>query len=124
MELFNTGNSDIIHLLMDTFFVKSSPDLSTTQDKSSNFFSGFNLEPIFLVCGISEDTMEVTIFTEILERRFRERMTQKCFREEQDQWFSEFTVNLTTEDMEDVGGGSTVDDLHVAILVLTVEFVL
>jgi len=36
-------------------------------------------------------------------------------------WFSEFSQILSSENVEVIGRSSSVDDLHVAVLVLTVE---
>ena len=36
-------------------------------------------------------------------------------------WFSEFSQILSSENVEVIGRGSSVNDLHVAVLVLTVE---
>lgn len=122
-ELIKERGGGTVNLLVNTFFVKRSPNLSTAKDKSLDFFMRFDLVFIFLMSSIPKNAMETAVITEIFKRRSSERMTQQRFREEEDQRLSEFTVDLTTKNVEDVGRRSAVNNLHVAILMLTVDFV-
>ena len=85
-----------VNLLVNTFFVKRSPNLSTAKDKSLDFFMRFDLVFIFLMSSIPKDAMETALITEIFKRRSSERMAQQRFREEEDQRLSEFTMDLAT----------------------------
>lgn len=97
-------------------------DLAGTQDDALDLLGLVDLEGgIFGVLGILDDPLEVALASEVLDVGAGERVTQKSLGEEGDQRLAELAVHLATENVEVVGGGGAVCDLHVAVLVLTLE---
>jgi len=66
-----------INLLIMTFLMEMSPNLSTAKNESFDLLLGLNLELILIMSSIAKNTMEMTITLKIRQFRFRERMTQK-----------------------------------------------
>jgi len=66
-----------INLLIMTFLMEMSPNLSTAKNESFDLLLGLNLELILIMSSIAKNAMEMTITLKIRQFRFRERMTQK-----------------------------------------------
>lgn len=116
--MFDSGDGDIVDASLLTFCEKSEVNLSRTQNVSNDFF---RLDETFRF-RFRDVTLEMGIGTELFDRGTGLRVTEKVFREEDDERLSVITVDLSSEGVEDVGGYGRVDELHVAILMLSEEF--
>jgi hypothetical protein len=122
VELLNTGDRCVGDLVGLTVLEQGGEDLAGTEDDTLDLFGLVNLEGGVLgVHGVLDDPPEVALTSEVLDVRASEGVTQKSLGEEGDERLAELTVHLATENVEVVGRGGAVGDLHVAVLVLTVE---
>ena len=117
-KLFDTRNGDILDATFLTFSEESEVDLSGTEDVSNDFFGS---DETFRF-SFGDVSLEVGIGTELFEGRARLRVTEEVLREEDDEGFSVVAVDLSSESVENVGRNGRVDELQVAVLMLTNEF--
>ena len=92
--------------------------MSRTQNVSNDFV---RLDETFWF-SFGNVSLEMGIGTELFDRGTGLRVTEEVFREEDDEGLSVITVDLSTEGVENVGRNGRVDELHVAILMLSEEF--
>lgn len=78
-------------------------------------------DKLFLV-HLRDVPLEVGLIRHLGELRLGLWVSQQILREEENKGLAEVTVNLATEDMEVVGGGRRVDNLHIAVLMLALNF--
>ena len=121
VQLLNTGDGSVADTVGLAVLAQSSVDLSGAQDdaldllRSIDGFSGVSL--------IGDDPLEVGLAVQGLNVRAGKGVTQQRLGEEKDQRLAELAVDLATEDVEQVGRGGHAGNLHVAVLVLTVQLV-
>ena len=122
VELLNTGDGSVGDLVGLTVLEEGGEDLAGTEDDALDLLRLVDLEGGVLGVGrVLDDPLEVALTSEVLDVGAGERVTEKSLGEEGDQGLAELTVHLATENVEVVGGSGAVGDLHVAVLVLTVE---
>ena len=119
VELFNTGDGDIIDALGSAVLVELGIHL-TSADKKTLALLGC-LEGASGVGGVGDEPLEVRLAGEIREVRAGKRVAEKCLGEEDDERLAELAVHLSSQDVEQICGGGHVGNLHVAVLVLAVE---
>lgn len=122
VELLNTGDGSVGDLVGLTVLEEAGEDLAGTENDTLDLLGLVDLEGGVLgVRGVLNDPLEVALTSEVLDVGAGKRVTKKSLGEEGDEGLAELAVHLATENVEVVGGGGAVGDLHVAVLVLTVE---
>jgi len=74
------------------------------------------------MCYIGDDPLKVALASKVFDVRAGQWVTEERLGKEKNKGLAELSVHLTSEDVEDVGRAGEVGDLHVAVLVLAVEF--
>lgn len=82
IELFNASNGSVLDALVGTMLRQRSIDLTGTDDDAVDLV---RLGDAFTVFWIGDDPLEMRFASEVFEVGSCNRMTQKRFREENDQ---------------------------------------
>lgn len=121
VQLLNAGDSSVADTVGLAVLSQGSVDLSGAQNDTLDVLRSFDSGAVALV---GDDPLEVGVLgRQGLDVRARKGVTQQRLGEEEDQRLAELTVDLATEDVEQVGRGGHAGNLHVAVLVLTVQLV-
>lgn len=118
MQLLNTGDGSVGDLVGLAVLDQGSVDLSRAQDNTLDLLGGVDGGGV-----IGDDPLEVGLAFQGLDVRAGKGVTQQRLGEEDDQRLAELAVDLATEDVEQVGRAGHAGDLHIAVLVLTVQLV-
>jgi len=121
VQLLNTGDGSVADTVGLAVLAQSSVDLSGAQDDALDLLR--SVDGLSGVSLIRDDPLEVGLAVQGLNVRAGKGVTQQRLGEEDDQRLAELAVNLATEDVEQVGRGGHAGNLHVAVLVLTVQLV-
>lgn len=137
VQLLDTGDGGVADVVGVTVLGESGVDLARAEDHTLNLLG---LIDGTAVGRVGDNPLEVRVTSEVLDVRAGDRVTQKRLREEDNKscsmlarvscrnsnihTFTELTVDLATQDMEQVGGSSHVGNLHVDVLVGAIELVL
>lgn len=137
VELLDSCDGHIIDLVVGTVLVQSGVNLTRANDDSINFLTCLDITT--LMRWILDNPLELRVADKVLNVGASKRVTQKRLGKEDNQscillvscaslhdhlgrlTFPELPVHLATEDVEQVGWGSHVRNLHIAVLVLTVQ---
>lgn len=137
MELLEAREGNVLTAFGFAVLDKRGVHLAGAKDDARDLVVRFDLTG--LVCRVGDDPTEVGIAGELLNVGARERMAEETLAEEQDErwcslalvckyaWkkltFPELSVHLPSENVEQVRGLGEVGNLHVCILMLSVELV-
>lgn len=138
VELFNARDGNVSDLVLLASLEKSVVDLARAENVSGDLFGRFEV----LGMRFGEVELEAGIASHFFQSGASERVTKHGLGEGQDQLFNlvvsnlvsfsiiiifstygftEFTVDLATQHVEQLSGSGGIDDLHVAVLVLTCQ---
>jgi hypothetical protein len=121
VQLLNTGDSSVADTVGLAVLSQGGVDLSGAQDDALDVLRSFDSGAVALV---GDDPLEVGVLgRQFLDVRAGKGVTQQRLGEEEDERLAELAVDLATEDVEQVGRGGHAGNLHVAVLVLTVQLV-
>lgn len=118
MHLFDLENSSLLVTDGGTLLVQSGVDLTGAKDNTLNaslFVDG--LTQLLVV----DDPLEVGLTGKLRQLGFGQWVSQQRLGEEKNQRLSKLSVHLTTQQVEQVGRGGWVRNLHIAVLVLSVK---
>lgn len=82
VQLLNTGDSSVLNVIVGAMLMKSSVDLSTTENDALNLLWLVNS---LAVLGIWDDPFELRVTSELLNWRSGNRMTEQRLGEEDDE---------------------------------------
>lgn len=103
--------------------MQRSPDLTRAENNAFNLLR--SLDRTSLVFRVRDDPLEASLGTsELLNVGTSKRVAQKRLGEEDNKRLAELAVHLAAQNVEQVGRGRHVGDLHVAILVLALKLIL
>lgn len=120
VQLLDSDDSSLLVSKILSSLEESSPDLAGTEENS--------LDALLVVDGLAmlvvlNDPLEVRLTNKLREVGLGHGVSQQVLREEAGQRLSESSVHLSSVQMEDVGGGSGVSNLDVAVLVLSLKLI-
>jgi hypothetical protein len=117
--LLNTNNGNILDLVGGTSLVECGVNLTRADDDTLAF--RWRDKVAIGVLWITENPVEVRVTGEFREVGASKWVTEESLREEEDERLAELSVHLTTEKMEQVGWSSWISNLHVAVLMLSLQ---
>jgi hypothetical protein len=120
VQLLNTGDGGVADTVGFTVLGKSGVDLTRAQNDTLDLLGSLDRGTVL---GVGDDALEVRVTSHALQVRAGDGVAQQRLGEEDNEGLAELAVDLATENVEQVGGLSHVDDLHVAVLVLAVQSV-
>lgn len=117
VELLDTRDGDIGDTELLAGLEKGVVDLTRAEDVLGDVLGRGEV----LGVGLGNVELEAAVTAHLLEAGAGQRVAEHGLGEGQDQRLAELAVDLATEDVEVLGRGGSVDDLHVAVLVLAGE---
>jgi hypothetical protein len=121
VELFNTGDRDILQATRLALLDKRSIDLTSAKNDAVDLVMRSNFAAS--MSWVLDDPLEVRLARELFQIRTGQWVTQKRLGEEQNERLAELAVHLATKQVEVVRRLGAVGDLDVAILVLSVKLI-
>lgn len=120
VELFDARDGSVFEAVVGAVFVQGGVDLACAEDYALDLLG---LVDGFAVLGVGDDPFELGVAGELLDGGTGKGVSEEGLGEENDERFSELSVHLASQDVEQVGGSCHVSNLHVAVLVLTIKLV-
>ncbi len=118
VELLDTNNGGVLEVVLLAVLGESGVDLSGTENDALDLLW---LSNGLAVLGLLNNPAEVAVTLELFNVGASEWVAEKSLGEEDAEWLAELSVHLSAQDVEVVGWGGHVRNLHVAVLVLTLK---
>mmetsp|Transcript_47282 Transcript_47282/g.147821 ORF Transcript_47282/g.147821 Transcript_47282/m.147821 type:complete len:210 (-) Transcript_47282:2392-3021(-) len=113
-NLLDPHDSHILYIALVSLRSQVVIHSSRTENKSLNFFVGNDV-----LKAVRQNPLESLVVVEIQEIGLALRMTKERLGADADQRLAEISADLSSQQVEVVGGGGRIDDLHVDILDLS-----
>jgi len=120
MQLLNSEEGSVLDIVGLSGLGQGSKHLANRDNQTLSLLLGTNGNTMGLVLN---DPLEVRVISKVRERRSGQGVSQQGLGEQQNQRLAELTVHLSSQQMEDVSGSGGVGNLHVGILVLTLQLI-